>query len=132
MTRTLPPEQVASIQGALHPEQLFIDAAEISAQNPRSLIVGSVGKAAVMGNPLSPMKESGIRRDIDVIRMGERPGGSVVDPTGYIDYLFENWISPDGSHLVFPHDPSLAVPVRHPDLLGIRRYWSHTLLEWAM
>lgn len=99
----------------LSPNPLFLEAAELYTQHPDILIVGSVGRAAITGASLEPYRPSGVQRDIDVVRMGDRSERLDSDPDK-IDTIFENWIAEDGSYLVFPHDPRLHVPIKHPEV----------------
>jgi hypothetical protein len=94
---------------------LFIEAAELYTQDPNLVVVGSVGRAAITGASIEPYRPSGVPRDIDVVRMGDRSAQLSDDPDK-IDTLFESWIAEDGSYLVFPHDPTLYVPVKHPEV----------------
>lgn len=94
---------------------LFLDAAEISL-HPDMRIVGSVARAAIMATPLANRRPTGTLRDVDVIRMGDREGTPELGSGREVDTSLEKWFTPDGSHLVFPYDSSLQVPIRHPEV----------------
>jgi hypothetical protein len=95
---------------------LLQDAAEFQTRHPDSLIIGSVARAAIMAEELSAVRASGVARDIDIVRMGDRTSELYTSDKREIDPLFENWIAADGMYLVFPHDPRLQVKIKHPEV----------------
>ncbi len=98
-----------------HENVLFEQAAELYTASPDLLILGSVARAALMGVDLDTHRPSGVMRDIDVVRIGDRTGPRIGEAKN-VDYLFEDWIAEDGSYLVFPHDPTLNVAIKHPEV----------------
>jgi hypothetical protein len=96
-------------------ESLYGAAAGICEQQPDAFLVGSIGRHAVMGRPLNPTRPDGSSRDIDVLRIGDRDTDiSCADHE--IDTIFENWITPDGSYLIFPHNPDIQVEVPNQEV----------------
>lgn len=89
-------------------------ATDLEARHPGLVFVGSLGRAAIMGEPIESFKPSGVARDMDVFRPGERLD-EIPNPDDVVDTIFENWITAGGTHLVFPHDPNLQVEVREPE-----------------
>lgn len=101
-------------------EALLKDAAAFQEKYPDSLILGSVARAAIMGTYLENSRPSGVERDIDVMRLGDRHDDVQSLFKRDFDTIFEDWITPDGSYLVFPHDTRLQVPIKHPEVLQPR------------
>jgi hypothetical protein len=89
-------------------------AADLETRHPGIVFVGSLGRAAIMGEPIESFKPSGVPRDMDVFRPGERLS-EIPNPDDVVDTIFESWITAGGTHLVFPHDPNLQVEVRDPE-----------------
>lgn len=101
-----------------YPEAPIVAVAhELTDNHPSLQIVGSLGRAAHMGVAFNETRQSGVRRDIDVWRGNERSDPLPAGDDLMIDTIFESWIKPEanGTWLVFPHDPSLAVEVPYAE-----------------
>ncbi len=109
------PEAQGALAEASTAQELFAEAADLSLHS-EIRIVGSVARAAMMGVELDNHRPSGILRDIDLIRLGDRGGLPQVKSGRDLDVNFERWITADGSKLVFPRDPSLRVEVKYPEV----------------
>jgi hypothetical protein len=94
---------------------LFLDAAEVSLR-PEVRIVGSVARAAIMSTSLSDRRPNGRLRDVDTVRFGDRGKAPQLASGREVDTGVEGWIASDRSHLVFPYDNNLQVPIRHPEV----------------
>lgn len=106
--------------GTLSGQRSFLEseAAELVGRYPDLQVVGSLGRAAYMGTELPLLRPSGVPRDIDVVRLGDRKGQFTAEAGEHpIDPLLEHWIRPEanGTWLVFPHDERVAEEVKYPD-----------------
>lgn len=90
---------------------------DLTEQYPTLQVIGSLARAAYMGLEFDELRPSGVRRDVDALRMGPRDEAIPESEDVDLDLLFENWIRPEanGTYLVFPHDPKLAVEVPFAD-----------------
>lgn len=93
-------------------------AEQLTVENPSLVVAGSLGRAATMGVVVADIKPSGERRDIDVLRLGERSQELPSPVNGFkVDSVFERWIrfESNGVWLVFPYDENLAIEVPYAD-----------------
>jgi len=79
-------------------------------------LAGSVGRAALLGGDISPLRPDGTPRDIDIVNVGQHEQSAGQLPKGYDDHWLNRFV--DGSDLIYPgrkdgaksHDPVIRVP----------------------